>query len=86
MIYLIHFFFIPSETLYDKIVQRLGKASSLFTKFSLSKFWFYASDVLSTIKFAAYRVACKIRVLQKYLKRKFANSKKIFCGCIFFII
>jgi len=30
----------------------------------------FFSEPLSAIKFAAYRVACKLRILQKYLKCK----------------
>jgi len=33
-------------------------------------------EPLSTIKFAAYRVACKLRILQKYLKCKSIIPKK----------
>jgi len=39
----------------------------LFNKFDMIIIYL---ESLSTIKFAAYRVACKLRVLQKYLKCK----------------
>ena len=37
----------------------------------------FFEEVLSAIKFVAYRVACKLRTLQKYLKRKLRRIDKL---------
>lgn len=58
-----------SANLYDTIKDKLGKISLEMILFGM----FSSLESLSTIKFAAYRVACKLRVLQKYLKCKLSN-------------
>ena len=44
--------------------------------FVIKKQFVFFLEPLSAIKFAAYRVACKLRIIQKYLKCKFNDAEK----------